>query len=203
MVRCCNPSVNRCNQVWTGVPVLQFFEKAAENVKENVGDDVQTDQLIRDTCRNVLEHVSSLPVFFPPVLTCVSVWKWLPWFPVMSSPGQTAVSRRGGKEGGARSHHQGKSPQTGSNLVWLWRSSDVVLCILSEVQTCWRRLQSERKPPSQEGTVISDLRCIKDRCVTGDSIDGIINYDCSYPQRKPRPGAQFISSDRPLTFSSQ
>uniref|UniRef100_A0A3Q0S6Q3 Deoxynucleotidyltransferase terminal-interacting protein 1 n=1 Tax=Amphilophus citrinellus TaxID=61819 RepID=A0A3Q0S6Q3_AMPCI len=35
----------------------KFFEKAAENVKENVGDDVQTDQLIKEACRNVLEHV--------------------------------------------------------------------------------------------------------------------------------------------------
>lgn len=42
--------------------LLQFFEKAAENVKENVGDEVQTDQLIREACRNVLEHVRSLPV---------------------------------------------------------------------------------------------------------------------------------------------
>uniref|UniRef100_A0A3P9PLA3 Deoxynucleotidyltransferase terminal-interacting protein 1 n=1 Tax=Poecilia reticulata TaxID=8081 RepID=A0A3P9PLA3_POERE len=40
----------------------KFFEKAAENVKENVGKDVQTDQLIREACRNVLEHVRSLPV---------------------------------------------------------------------------------------------------------------------------------------------
>lgn len=37
--------------------VLQFFEKAAENVKENVGDDIQTDHLIKEACRNVLEHV--------------------------------------------------------------------------------------------------------------------------------------------------
>ena len=42
--------------------LFQFFEKAAENVKENVGDDVQTDQLIREASRNVLEHVRSLPV---------------------------------------------------------------------------------------------------------------------------------------------
>lgn len=42
--------------------MLQFFEKAAENVKENVTDDVQTDQLIKEACRNVLEHVRSLPV---------------------------------------------------------------------------------------------------------------------------------------------
>lgn len=38
----------------------KFFEKAAENVKENVGDDVQTDQLIREACRNVLEHAKQL-----------------------------------------------------------------------------------------------------------------------------------------------
>lgn len=37
--------------------MLQFFEKAAENVKENVGDDIQTDHLIKEACRNVLEHV--------------------------------------------------------------------------------------------------------------------------------------------------
>lgn len=41
---------------------MQFFEKAAENVKENVGDDVPKDQLIREACRNALEHVRSLPV---------------------------------------------------------------------------------------------------------------------------------------------
>ncbi|XP_069544060.1 deoxynucleotidyltransferase terminal-interacting protein 1 isoform X1 [Brachyistius frenatus] len=38
----------------------KFFEKAAENVKENVGDDVQTDQLIKEACRNVLEHAKLL-----------------------------------------------------------------------------------------------------------------------------------------------
>ncbi|XP_051249827.1 deoxynucleotidyltransferase terminal-interacting protein 1 [Dicentrarchus labrax] len=38
----------------------KFFEKAAENVKENVGDDVQTDQLIKESCRNVLEHAKQL-----------------------------------------------------------------------------------------------------------------------------------------------
>uniref|UniRef100_H3CBE2 Deoxynucleotidyltransferase terminal-interacting protein 1 n=1 Tax=Tetraodon nigroviridis TaxID=99883 RepID=H3CBE2_TETNG len=38
----------------------QFFEKAAENVKENVGEDVQTDQLIKEACRNVLEHAKQL-----------------------------------------------------------------------------------------------------------------------------------------------
>ncbi|XP_034020290.1 deoxynucleotidyltransferase terminal-interacting protein 1 isoform X2 [Thalassophryne amazonica] len=38
----------------------KFFDRAAENVKENIGDDVQTDQLIRDACRNVLEHAKQL-----------------------------------------------------------------------------------------------------------------------------------------------
>lgn len=38
----------------------QFFEKAASNVKENVGEDVQTDQLIKEACRNCLEHVSKI-----------------------------------------------------------------------------------------------------------------------------------------------
>lgn len=38
----------------------KFFEKGAENVKENVGDDVQTDQLIREAFRNVLEHAKQL-----------------------------------------------------------------------------------------------------------------------------------------------
>lgn len=46
------------NVIW--LLSLQFFEKAAENVKENVGDDVQTDQLIKEACRNVLEHVRLL-----------------------------------------------------------------------------------------------------------------------------------------------
>uniref|UniRef100_A0A672NDX7 Deoxynucleotidyltransferase terminal-interacting protein 1 n=1 Tax=Sinocyclocheilus grahami TaxID=75366 RepID=A0A672NDX7_SINGR len=36
---------------------MKFFEKAASNVKENVGVDVQPEQLIRDACRNCLEHV--------------------------------------------------------------------------------------------------------------------------------------------------
>uniref|UniRef100_A0A8C6LC87 Deoxynucleotidyltransferase terminal-interacting protein 1 n=1 Tax=Nothobranchius furzeri TaxID=105023 RepID=A0A8C6LC87_NOTFU len=51
------------------VYVLQFFEKAAENVKENVGDDVQPDLLIREAYRNVLEHVRSLPIWDPSRLT--------------------------------------------------------------------------------------------------------------------------------------
>lgn len=51
--------------------VLQFFEKAAENVNENVGEDIQTDQLIKEACRNVLEHVRSLPVTSS--LACVTI----------------------------------------------------------------------------------------------------------------------------------
>lgn len=38
----------------------QLLDKAAENVKENVGDEVQTEQLIRETCRNALEHAKAL-----------------------------------------------------------------------------------------------------------------------------------------------
>lgn len=41
---------------------VQFFEKAAGNVKENIGEEVQTDQLIKEACRNCLEYVR--PVFF-------------------------------------------------------------------------------------------------------------------------------------------
>ncbi|XP_072296182.1 deoxynucleotidyltransferase terminal-interacting protein 1 [Eucyclogobius newberryi] len=38
----------------------QLLNKAAENVKENIGDEVQTDQLISETCRNALEHAKLL-----------------------------------------------------------------------------------------------------------------------------------------------
>lgn len=44
---------------------MKFFEKAASNVKENVGEDVQTEQLIREACRNCLEHAKQL---FPDVV---------------------------------------------------------------------------------------------------------------------------------------
>lgn len=39
---------------------MRFFEKAASNVKENVEEDVQTDQLIKEACRNCLEHAKQL-----------------------------------------------------------------------------------------------------------------------------------------------
>ncbi|KAJ8260460.1 hypothetical protein GJAV_G00182430 [Gymnothorax javanicus] len=39
---------------------MKFFEKAAGNVKENVGEEVQPDQLIREACRNCLEHAKLL-----------------------------------------------------------------------------------------------------------------------------------------------
>ncbi|KAI9514355.1 Deoxynucleotidyltransferase terminal-interacting protein 1 [Dissostichus eleginoides] len=38
----------------------KFFDKAAQNVKENVSEEVQTDQLIREACRNALEHAKQL-----------------------------------------------------------------------------------------------------------------------------------------------
>ncbi|XP_077386237.1 deoxynucleotidyltransferase terminal-interacting protein 1-like [Festucalex cinctus] len=40
----------------------KFFEKAAHNVKENVGDEVHADQLVREACRNLLEQAK---VLFP------------------------------------------------------------------------------------------------------------------------------------------
>uniref|UniRef100_A0A4W4ESH4 Deoxynucleotidyltransferase terminal-interacting protein 1 n=1 Tax=Electrophorus electricus TaxID=8005 RepID=A0A4W4ESH4_ELEEL len=39
---------------------MKFFEKAASNVKENVGEDVHTDQLIKEACRNCLDHAKQL-----------------------------------------------------------------------------------------------------------------------------------------------
>ncbi|XP_077435031.1 deoxynucleotidyltransferase terminal-interacting protein 1-like [Vanacampus margaritifer] len=40
----------------------KFLEKAAHNVKENVGDEVRTEHIIKDACRNLLEHAK---VLFP------------------------------------------------------------------------------------------------------------------------------------------
>uniref|UniRef100_A0A674B8T8 Deoxynucleotidyltransferase terminal-interacting protein 1 n=1 Tax=Salmo trutta TaxID=8032 RepID=A0A674B8T8_SALTR len=39
---------------------MKFFEKAASNVKENFEEDVQTEQLIREVCRNCLENAKQL-----------------------------------------------------------------------------------------------------------------------------------------------
>nr|XP_005986754.1 PREDICTED: deoxynucleotidyltransferase terminal-interacting protein 1 isoform X2 [Latimeria chalumnae] len=39
---------------------MKFFHKAAYNVKENVGEDVDTEQLIQETCRNSLEQAKQL-----------------------------------------------------------------------------------------------------------------------------------------------
>ncbi|KAJ8259281.1 hypothetical protein COCON_G00182930 [Conger conger] len=39
---------------------MKFFEKAASNVKENVGEEVHTEQLIKEACRNCLEHAKQL-----------------------------------------------------------------------------------------------------------------------------------------------
>ncbi|XP_062316252.1 deoxynucleotidyltransferase terminal-interacting protein 1 isoform X1 [Osmerus eperlanus] len=39
---------------------MRFFEKAASNIKENVGEDVQTDHLIKEACRNCLENAKHL-----------------------------------------------------------------------------------------------------------------------------------------------
>lgn len=39
---------------------MRFFDKAASNVKQNVGEDVQTEQLVREACRNCLENAKQL-----------------------------------------------------------------------------------------------------------------------------------------------
>uniref|UniRef100_A0A8C7CKS3 Deoxynucleotidyltransferase terminal-interacting protein 1 n=1 Tax=Oncorhynchus kisutch TaxID=8019 RepID=A0A8C7CKS3_ONCKI len=39
---------------------MKFFEKAASNVKENFEEDIQTEQLIREACRNCLENAKQL-----------------------------------------------------------------------------------------------------------------------------------------------
>ncbi|KAK6479534.1 deoxynucleotidyltransferase terminal-interacting protein 1-like [Huso huso] len=39
---------------------MKFFQKAACNVKENVGDEVQPEQLIREACQNCLEQAKLL-----------------------------------------------------------------------------------------------------------------------------------------------
>ncbi|KAI1891032.1 hypothetical protein AGOR_G00159700 [Albula goreensis] len=39
---------------------MKFFEKAASNVKENIGEEVQTEQLIKEACRNCLEQAKQL-----------------------------------------------------------------------------------------------------------------------------------------------
>uniref|UniRef100_A0A8P4GAL6 Deoxynucleotidyltransferase terminal-interacting protein 1 n=1 Tax=Dicentrarchus labrax TaxID=13489 RepID=A0A8P4GAL6_DICLA len=69
----------------------KFFEKAAENVKENVGDDVQTDQLIKESCRNVLEHVRSLPNILEPGPRLI----WFFVFSQRSRPADEDYSQRG------------------------------------------------------------------------------------------------------------
>ncbi|XP_015220586.1 deoxynucleotidyltransferase terminal-interacting protein 1 [Lepisosteus oculatus] len=39
---------------------MKFFQKAASNVKENMGDEVQPEVLIREACRNCLEQAKQL-----------------------------------------------------------------------------------------------------------------------------------------------
>ncbi|KAF7235805.1 Deoxynucleotidyltransferase terminal-interacting protein 1 [Varanus komodoensis] len=39
---------------------MKFFQKAAGNVRENVGEEVDTEQLIQDTCRSCLEQAKLL-----------------------------------------------------------------------------------------------------------------------------------------------
>lgn len=41
------------------LPPLQFFQKAAINVRDNVGEEVDPEQLIQETCRSCLEQVGT------------------------------------------------------------------------------------------------------------------------------------------------
>lgn len=47
------PGCSGCN------PLLQFFQKAAINVRDNVGEEVDPEQLIQETCRSCLEQVGA------------------------------------------------------------------------------------------------------------------------------------------------
>ncbi|KAL7990154.1 hypothetical protein Chor_010508 [Crotalus horridus] len=49
------PSINEEIQAVFG-KYMKFFQKAAGNVRENVGEDVDTEQLIQETCRSCLEQ---------------------------------------------------------------------------------------------------------------------------------------------------
>uniref|UniRef100_A0A6B2FD23 Deoxynucleotidyltransferase terminal-interacting protein 1 n=1 Tax=Bothriechis nubestris TaxID=1766655 RepID=A0A6B2FD23_9SAUR len=53
------PSINEEIQAVFG-KYMKFFQKAAGNVRENVGEDVDTEQLIQETCRSCLEQAKLL-----------------------------------------------------------------------------------------------------------------------------------------------
>ncbi|XP_018419804.1 PREDICTED: deoxynucleotidyltransferase terminal-interacting protein 1 [Nanorana parkeri] len=60
---------------------MKFFQKAAVNVRENVGDHVNPEQLIRDTCRNCLEQAKVL-------FTDKKIMKPIIEVPIMKRPRQ-------------------------------------------------------------------------------------------------------------------
>ncbi|XP_048354739.1 deoxynucleotidyltransferase terminal-interacting protein 1 [Sphaerodactylus townsendi] len=53
------PTINEEIQAVFG-KYMKFFQKAAGNVRENVGEDVDTEQLIQETCRSCLEQAKLL-----------------------------------------------------------------------------------------------------------------------------------------------
>ncbi|XP_013910716.1 PREDICTED: deoxynucleotidyltransferase terminal-interacting protein 1 [Thamnophis sirtalis] len=53
------PSINEEIQAVFG-KYMKFFQKAAGNVRENVGEDVDTEQLIQEACRSCLEQAKLL-----------------------------------------------------------------------------------------------------------------------------------------------
>ncbi|KAJ6655566.1 hypothetical protein lerEdw1_005037 [Lerista edwardsae] len=53
------PSINEEIQAVFG-KYMKFFQKAAGNVRENVGEEVDTEQLIQETCRSCLEQAKLL-----------------------------------------------------------------------------------------------------------------------------------------------
>ncbi len=178
---------------------------------------------------------------WPLTSVCLSVW--LPWFSLMSSIGQTAVSRRRGEEGGVRGRHQGKNwPMTISrpccNLVQFWPAS---LCLVRGPDLLMKTTVREEAPSSRRYCHLHPLRCLlamfrwrsqlkavvssreSDRSQTGvtDRCDRRVTERCDRwltgvtaltvsltviivcLQRRTRPGAAAVSSDRPHTFSTQ
>ncbi|XP_066481045.1 deoxynucleotidyltransferase terminal-interacting protein 1 isoform X2 [Tiliqua scincoides] len=53
------PSINEDIQAVFG-KYMKFFQKAAGNVRENVGDEVDAEQLVQETCRSCLEQAKLL-----------------------------------------------------------------------------------------------------------------------------------------------
>lgn len=53
------PAWPGCGALTPSCPPPQFFQKAAINVRDNVGEEVDPEQLIQETCRSCLEQVGT------------------------------------------------------------------------------------------------------------------------------------------------